>query len=64
VWEPRRLTTLWASTACYRENFTSFNCSFYLSFTLPDTLLARILKQNKKKMKRRRGEGIDEEGRR
>jgi hypothetical protein len=22
MWEPRRLTTLWASTACYRENFT------------------------------------------
>jgi hypothetical protein len=23
VWEPRRLTTLWAPTACYRDNFTS-----------------------------------------
>jgi hypothetical protein len=22
VWEPRRLTTLWASTACYRDSFT------------------------------------------
>jgi hypothetical protein len=22
MWEPRRLTTLWASTACYRDNFT------------------------------------------
>jgi hypothetical protein len=22
--EPRRLTTLWASTACYRDNFTFF----------------------------------------
>jgi hypothetical protein len=21
-WEPRRLTNLWASTACYRDNFT------------------------------------------
>jgi hypothetical protein len=20
MWEPRRLTTLWASTACYRDN--------------------------------------------
>jgi hypothetical protein len=27
MWEPRRLTTLWASTACYRDNFT-----FYLLF--------------------------------
>jgi hypothetical protein len=24
MWEPRRLTTLWASTACYRDSFTVF----------------------------------------
>jgi hypothetical protein len=24
MWEPRRLTTLWASTACYRDSFTSY----------------------------------------
>jgi hypothetical protein len=23
TWEPRRLTTLWAFTACYRDSFTS-----------------------------------------
>jgi hypothetical protein len=22
MWEPRRLTTLWASTACYKDSFT------------------------------------------
>jgi hypothetical protein len=22
MWEPRRLTTLWASTECYRDSFT------------------------------------------
>jgi hypothetical protein len=22
MWEPRRLTTPWASTACYRDSFT------------------------------------------
>jgi hypothetical protein len=22
MWEPRSLTTLWASTACYRDSFT------------------------------------------
>jgi hypothetical protein len=22
MWEPQRLTTLWASTACYRDSFT------------------------------------------
>jgi hypothetical protein len=22
MWEPRRLTTLWASTVCYRDSFT------------------------------------------
>jgi hypothetical protein len=26
MWEPRRLTTLWASTACYRDSFTFHNC--------------------------------------
>jgi hypothetical protein len=24
MWEPRRLTTLWAFTACYKDNFTFF----------------------------------------
>jgi hypothetical protein len=24
MWEPRRLTTLWAFTACYRDSFTIF----------------------------------------
>jgi hypothetical protein len=24
MWEPRRLTILWASAACYRESFTFF----------------------------------------
>jgi hypothetical protein len=24
MWEPRRLTALWASTACYRDSFTFF----------------------------------------
>jgi hypothetical protein len=24
MWEPRRLTTLWTSTACYRDSFTFF----------------------------------------
>jgi hypothetical protein len=25
MWEPRRLTTLWASTACYTDSFTFFS---------------------------------------
>jgi hypothetical protein len=25
MWEPRRLTTLWAFTACYNDSFTFFN---------------------------------------
>jgi hypothetical protein len=28
MWEPRRLTTLWASTACYRDSFTFFSPLF------------------------------------
>jgi hypothetical protein len=26
MWKPRRLTTLRASTACYRDSFTFFTC--------------------------------------
>jgi hypothetical protein len=25
MWEPRRLTTIWASTICYRDSFTFLN---------------------------------------
>jgi hypothetical protein len=37
MWEPRRLTALWASTACYRDSFTFFtftgrNLPFYLFY--------------------------------
>jgi hypothetical protein len=28
MWEPRRLTTLWASTVCYRDSFTSTFTSY------------------------------------
>jgi hypothetical protein len=31
MWESRRLTTLWASTACYRDRYTfSFTCSLFI----------------------------------
>jgi hypothetical protein len=32
ICEPRRLTTLWASTACYRDSFTYIYC-YYRSIT-------------------------------
>jgi hypothetical protein len=25
MWEPRRLTTIWASTTCYRDGFTFYS---------------------------------------
>jgi hypothetical protein len=52
MWEPQRLTTLWASTACYRDNFTftthysmryfsrKFNMTFF-SFLIVDNVLRR-----------------------
>jgi hypothetical protein len=30
MWEPRRLTTLWTSTACYRVGMPLFCFAFYL----------------------------------
>jgi hypothetical protein len=29
MWDPRRLTTLWALTACYRDSFTFYSSHFY-----------------------------------
>jgi hypothetical protein len=29
MWDPQRLTTLWASTACYRDSFTFFTLKIY-----------------------------------
>jgi hypothetical protein len=31
MWEPWRLTTLWASTACYRDSYTIFFFTFYMN---------------------------------
>jgi hypothetical protein len=36
MWEPRRFTTLWASTTCYRDNFTYF--LHVLIFLLPSQI--------------------------
>jgi hypothetical protein len=33
MWEPRRLTTLWASTVCYRDSFT-FLTSLYKNYSV------------------------------
>jgi hypothetical protein len=41
-WEPQRLTTLWASTACHRDNFTLLpyilRSTSHLDRTLSSTL--------------------------
>jgi hypothetical protein len=37
--EPRRLTTLWASTVCYRDSFTFFNMSRYVFSTSTQEML-------------------------
>jgi hypothetical protein len=44
MWEPRYLTTLWASTACYRESFF-----FYLH------ALGRIFESRRKRTEVERG---------
>jgi hypothetical protein len=33
MWEPRRVTTLWASTACYRVSFTFYLYSILMNHT-------------------------------
>jgi hypothetical protein len=36
MWEPGRLTTLWAFTACYRDSFTLYLTSLALSRLISD----------------------------
>jgi hypothetical protein len=36
MWEPRRLTALWASAVCYRDSFTYFFTFVYVYFILID----------------------------
>jgi hypothetical protein len=38
MWEPRRLTTLWAYTACYRDSFTII----FVFNSRPTSILALI----------------------
>jgi hypothetical protein len=35
MWEPEHLTTLWASTACYRDSFTLLFTHLQFSYNLP-----------------------------
>jgi hypothetical protein len=35
MWQPRSLTTLWASTACYRDSFTFFFFAYVKSVQWP-----------------------------
>jgi hypothetical protein len=36
MWEPQRLTTIWASTVCYRDSFPLFSNHFSLNHFLQD----------------------------
>jgi hypothetical protein len=36
MWEPRRLTTLWPFTACYRDSFTFLHANICTSSHLED----------------------------
>jgi hypothetical protein len=42
IWEPRRLTTLWASTTCYRDSF-AFASTCGLSLSAVDINMERTL---------------------
>jgi hypothetical protein len=40
MWDPQRLTTLWAFTACYRDNFTFYLLRHAYNICLSDTSLS------------------------
>jgi hypothetical protein len=43
MWDPRRLTTLWDSTACYRDNFTFTFNYFDLNYVFTSLISIRNL---------------------
>jgi hypothetical protein len=36
MWDPQRLTTLWASTACYKDSFTFYFTILWLGLLVPE----------------------------
>jgi hypothetical protein len=40
MWDPQRLTTLWAFTACYRDSFTFFRGYFSSNEFFDDKMIA------------------------
>jgi hypothetical protein len=42
MWQPQRLTTLWAFTACYRDSFTFFYCVYEISLFYSVTTIGRL----------------------
>jgi hypothetical protein len=45
MWEPRRLTTLWAFTACYKDSVTflaSYNSAVSILFPEPQQIRERV----------------------
>jgi hypothetical protein len=55
MWEPRRLTNLWASTACYRDNF-NLVLSFVISLGDKNTVWPLYMESVREKW---RGEYLD-----
>jgi hypothetical protein len=56
MWEPRRLITLWASTACYRDSFTFL----YISFNYLTVVLVSRLRSVERQKDWRIRNGLDE----
>jgi hypothetical protein len=46
MWEPRRLTTLWASTTCYRDSLTFFSSGFSWQIRRRNRPLYMIIQNN------------------
>jgi hypothetical protein len=43
IWESRYLTSLWASTACYKDNFTFILHVFYLKMKTHKTIVFSVV---------------------
>jgi hypothetical protein len=57
MWQPRRLTTLWASTACYRESFTFYGQLYLYLYITRDNYRSRWGKKRKRRDTDRVGRG-------
>jgi hypothetical protein len=56
MWEPQRLTTLWASTVCYRDSFSYINNKIKLRRVRWEGHVGRVEEEEEEEKKKKKNE--------